>query len=492
MTSISLKSTGRVMAGLIALSACFARADEGRSEVTAAIPDSSVTTADEVGSADVDGTLVVAPIEPASVFRENVGSDAVCPPLGGRECKPAPAAPPLQPWKLLFFNNDFSYKQKLDAPYFSGQELKDVPVSLCDEEGSLSFGGELRYRYMNELNRLRPGGPGRGTYDLWRWRNYIDYHYSESLRGYVEMIDASIFDEDLPITAIDKNRWDLLNAFVDLRLVEFDDRSVFVRFGRQELLYGSQRLVSPLDWGNARRNFEGFKLFSPGQTWDIDVWSVHPLNTAAGNLPISKWDNAFDEPVDSRYFSGAFATYHGVQNLTNDFYWLWDRDSDLNNTGVDRSRQTVGTRWMQDFPVTDGCSAPSRIWHAEIEGGYQFGHEADRTVKAGFLTAGGGHTWKSTPWSPSLWVFYDWASGDSDPNDDEINTFDQIFPLNHYYIGWIDNLARQNISDVNARLTASPTKQLKLTAWMHWMDLANDNDFIYSVGGAPVGTRNVG
>ena len=33
--------------------------------------------------------------------------------------------------------------------------------------------------------------------------------YKDEFRVYVEMIDASIFNNELPVTAIDKNRWDI-------------------------------------------------------------------------------------------------------------------------------------------------------------------------------------------------------------------------------------------------------------------------------------------
>lgn len=179
----------------------------------------------------------------------------------------APAAPkaPPKPFKPLFFDNDFSYARQPDHPHVWGEELKEMPFCGDCDDSWISFGGELRYRYMDEDNRLRPGGPGRSTYDLWRWRNYVDARFSKSFRVYVEMIDASIFDNELPVTGIDKNRWDLQNYFFDLQVGELGEQPVFFRYGRQELLYGNQRLVSPLDWANTRRNFEGFKLFSKGR-----------------------------------------------------------------------------------------------------------------------------------------------------------------------------------------------------------------------------------
>ena len=183
-----------------------------------------------------------------------------------------------------------AFREYLNAPHFLGEELKNMPLfgDDCEPSGlTLSYGGEIRHRYMDEDNRLRPGGPGRSTYDLYRWRQYVDLKWDQDVRVYVEGIDASIDNNELAVTGIDKNRWDIQNAFFDLKIAERDDKPVYFRAGRQELLYGApsgvspgQQVISPLDWGNTRRNFDGFKLFSKGDTWDIDLFAVRPVNTA--------------------------------------------------------------------------------------------------------------------------------------------------------------------------------------------------------------------
>ncbi|MBT4864372.1 MAG: alginate export family protein, partial [Planctomycetaceae bacterium] len=403
--------------------------------------------------------------------------------LKAEEAQPAcdvcqPAGAPPKPWKGLFYDNDFSYIYKNHTPLL-GENAKEMQVDWLGCDGSVSVGGELRHRHMNEYNRLRPGGAVRSTYDLWRWRNYIDVRYSDSLRGYVEMLDASIVHEDLPATGIDLNRWNIQNAFVDLKIGNRNCQPVYLRVGRQELLYGSQRLVSPLDWANTRRNFEGIKIFSHGENWDFDAFSTNPVNTAAGHGPLANFDNERDTPDGSRYFSGVYTVFHGQENNIYDAYWLWDREANTPGTGADRSRHTTGGRWQYNRPVKDECCDVARIWHMEVEGGYQFGHEAGQNVEAGFLTAGVGHTWKKVAWTPSFWLFYDWASGDRDPNDGTNNTFAQLFPLGHAYLGLIDNVTRQNISDVNIRLVTKPSKKLTLIGQFHWMDLAEDTDVVY-------------
>ena len=306
------------------------------------------------------------------------------------------------------------------------------------------------------------------------------------------MLDASIFGEELPATAIDLNHWNIQNAFVDVKVGERDGSPFVFRLGRQELLYGDQHLISPLDWGNTRRNFEGFKLISKGETWDIDAFATRPVNTATGNGPLTRFDNERDRADASRTFSGVYATYHGRKNHLVDLYWMWLREQEERVGIADGSRQTVGLRWAATRPVLDGCCEVSRLWAASIQGAYQFGHDEGQTVNAGFLNADVAHTWKKLPWSPTIKGLYYWSSGDSDPTDDENNTFSVLFPLGHAYWGIIDNLAGKNLIDYSLQGSIKPTKKLTGLLQMHWFDLDSSNDVLYNVAGAPLGAAGTG
>jgi len=423
--------------------------------------------------------------------------------------KPGAPKPPPQPWKLTFFDNDFSYK-KTPHTHLFGEDYKDMPLDeilpwdTC-EDTRISAGGELRYRYMNEVNRLRAPftDTRRSTYDLIRWRNYLDLKHSDWVRVYVEMIDASMNHGTLPQTGIDVNRWDLQNAFVDLKVLERDDKPVWLRVGRQEMSFGSQRLISSLDWANTRRNFEGLRINSPGTTWDLDAWLVHPLNSATAGtgqgLGVFRNDHAFDQPEKSITFGGGWATYKGIKDHTIDSYFLWSQ-YDLPVVGGAGFQPpppfppvnsfplgdiyTVGTRWLGTFNVDGG----ERAFLTDVEGGYQFGNNKGQEVQAGYFVAGGGHTWKTVKWEPTVWMFYDWASGDSNPADGKNNTAFQYYGLVHAYLGLIDNVARQNISDINYRVQLKPSKKLQLQAAHHFFQLASSNDSLYTVSGQRFGT----
>ena len=78
------------------------------------------------------------------------------------------------------------------------------------------------------------------------------------LRVFVEGRSSLAWDRSLPggRRASDVDTVDIWNTFVEMRF-EPGAYEVEVRAGRQELLFGGQRLVSPINWSNTRRIFDG-------------------------------------------------------------------------------------------------------------------------------------------------------------------------------------------------------------------------------------------
>ena len=430
-------------------------------------------------------------------------------------CNPVPPkpAPPILPWKALYFDNDFSYKGKPNAPHFLGEELKNIPLfdDCCEPSGiTMSYGGEVRHRYMNEDHRLRPGGPGRSTYDLLRWRQYVDMKYKDEFRVYVEMIDALIYNNELPVTGIDENRWDIQNAFFDVKVAERDSKPIYFRAGRQELLYGTtsavspgQQVISPLDWANTRRSAEGFRLISKGETWDFDAFAVRPVNTAnptgaaggrSATTSVFKYDNKFDEADYSRWYSGLYTVYRGIKDQTIEPYYVWLQTDTINHDAgwTDGNRHNVGLRWTATKPLKDECDQSWVVLASDVEGAYQFGNDNGENVQAGFFTAKLGGTLSQVPWTPNLSMTYYWGSGDSNAKDGKNSTYDVLIPLNHAYWGIIDNLSGQNLNQIGMQGTMKPRDKLTCLGAVHWFDLNNNGDKVYNVAGAPVGVAGTG
>ncbi len=98
---------------------------------------------------------------------------------------------------------------------------------------------------MNELNSrfTRVHNP----YENLRARIYGDLWYKDEYRLFAEFIYANSFNQNLLPLLIDDTGADLINAFVEAKIGTPFGAPMYVRVGRQELLLGSQRLISTLD-----------------------------------------------------------------------------------------------------------------------------------------------------------------------------------------------------------------------------------------------------
>jgi hypothetical protein len=376
--------------------------------------------------------------------------------------------------------------------------LFNLPKDKKAGDFTYSVGGELRYRYMNESNRLRSPGPGAANYDLWRFTPYIKADYNDFIGGYVQAIDASMFGLDAPYSAtpIDVNRTDILQMYAELNLGEIGDGQLKYRYGRQLLQYGGQRLLSPLGWANTVRNFEGHKLVYTSSDWDIDAFSMQSVNGASGNV---SQPYSFDHANMSRQISGMYSTFKGIENNTYDFYYLYFDERNSSPTLMDGRRHTVGTRVAGKQPIKEGKKLVG-TWNWDVEGAYQFGQDnfgsTDyRGVQAGMLGALGGYTFEDIPLKPSLGTIFYYGSGDKDPASGQINTFNTLYPLGHAYWGQIDNLAGQNLLDYGVQFGLKPHTKFNVVSQWHYFDQAQATDSIYNVAGAALpgsGSSNLG
>jgi hypothetical protein len=123
------------------------------------------------------------------------------------------------------------------------------------------------------------------------------------------------------------------------------------------------------------------------------------------------------------------------------------------------------------------------LW--DVEAMLQFGQRGDSDTLAGASTVGGGYNFKDVSMNPTLWVYYDYASGDRSPNANDDNTFNQLFSLGHYYFGFLDTVGRQNIHDLNLHSYLYPAKWITFNAQFHHLRLDSARDALYNAGGVP-------
>ncbi|UCC32224.1 MAG: alginate export family protein, partial [Phycisphaerales bacterium] len=187
----------------------------------------------------------------------------------------APATPekplPGPKYLNLRWDEDFCYLDGQPDSY-QGDFFDPVKNIRLDDDWRLSVGGEFRYRLEAETNKtFGVTEPAQDTFHVFRYMLHADLKYRKLFRAFAQGIAAFDEERDLAPRGIDENRWDLHQLFFDLRVLG-EDLPLTLRVGRQELQYGNQRYVSPLDWAAVRRRFDGVKLFAKGKRLDADLW----------------------------------------------------------------------------------------------------------------------------------------------------------------------------------------------------------------------------
>ncbi|MDB5297533.1 MAG: hypothetical protein JWO31_3516, partial [Phycisphaerales bacterium] len=269
------------------------------------------------------------------------------------------------PYTPVRWNEDYSYLKDPSKRSDLFDPIKYIPLGKRDDV-YLSLGGQLRERYEYFNNNTFGTGPQDDNgYFLHRGLLNADLHVGPYFRAFGQ-IKASLEDarEGGP-RPTDADEFDVQQLFVDGTIPLGGKDSVTVRFGRQDLIYGAQRLISPLDWTNVRRTFEGVKVSAVLGNHTVDAFLVRPVVVNV------------EEPNDGSSqatFSGVYDTISLPDVLPGastklDLYGLVLNQNNLGAVGTGPSlpaesdTYTIGARF----------STNPKPWDLDVEVSYQFG-----------------------------------------------------------------------------------------------------------------------
>ena len=384
---------------------------------------------------------------------------------GGSE----PSRPEYQIGSAGRFNEDWSILRGADlgATDDVWDRLKFIPLTR-DASVWLTVGGQLRERgeYFRHFLFGSSQPEDTDAYLLSRVRLSADLHVTPYFRVFVEGKSAFALDRDLVggRTTSFVDEFDLLNGFADIVLPLGDQASVTLRGGRQELMFGSQRLVGPGDFTQEPRTFEGGMGIIRVADWTVSSFWAQPV-------VVDKY--RFNESTPDQRFFGVFAT--GPLHLLPvnlDLYWLGAENAaaTLNGTAGRERRHTFGGRTWGKIGQTG--------LDFEVEGAAQVGTVGRGDVAASMLTTVVGYILPVPRMSPRVYAEFDYASGDR-KRGGEVGTFNPLFPNNHSYLGYMDYIGRQNIVSASAGLALTPVRDLTLSLQEYFFWRASDHDALY-------------
>lgn len=346
-------------------------------------------------------------------------------------------------------------------------DWKFIPLNQ-DASAWLSLGGELRerYEYFDHAN-WGAGPQDDNGYLLQRYMLHGDVHAGEHFRLFTEFQAGLEEGRNGGPRPTDRNEFDIHQLFADIGEPFGDKQSLTLRLGRQELGFGSQRLVSLRDAPNVRRAFDGLRATLSWGDWQFDAFVTRPVRIKPGVL-----DDDTDPTAKFWGFYGV-APFPLLQGGRADLYYFGlDRDSATFAQGTAHERRhSLGTRLWGKHSGWD--------WNYEFV--YQFGDFGNGHISAWTVATDTGYTFAHTKWTPRIGFKADVTSGDRDPNDPDLQTFNPLFPRGGYFAE-TGLIGPQNHIDLHPSLELHPTSKVTFTTDLDFFWRESSHDGVYGIG----------
>jgi len=321
--------------------------------------------------------------------------------------------------------------------------LKYIPLN---ETGSwyLSIGGEARERYEYFNNPSWGKDQQDNGYLLQRYFLHGDLRMGENIRLFSQFQSSLEGGRKGGPRPTDENELDLHQAFLDLKLDLPGDIALTMRSGRQELAYGSQRIISVREGPNVRQSFDGFRLMYRREEVKIDGFATKPSQTDR---------YVFDDgPDNSRALWGTYAVlpFAVLPKANIDLYYigLYRSKAGFDQGAARETRHSVGARLWRTVAPLD----------YNFEAIYQWGSFGKNDISAWTVASDTGYTLTSLPLRPRFGLRADIASGDDNPANKDLQTFNPLFPKGAYF-SEAGLVGPANFIDLNPRLDLELTNR---------------------------------
>lgn len=338
------------------------------------------------------------------------------------------------------------------SAHWSGP-FKNIPLSV---DAWLSTGIELRARNENYDNNLWGSADAPDDSYVWlRALPYADLHVGK-FRTFVQPILATSISVAPSPSPVDGTGVDILQGFVEAEI-----GPVILRAGRQLISLGSERLVGTRYGPNVPRAFDGVRANIAVGKAKVSLLAIRPVRPGIGS---------FDDRTSSQ--NALWGAYGTVPEL--DIYYLGFRNDDArwDDREGGETRHTLGARWY----------ARRGDWHWNIEGAYQFGRFAGGAISAWTVGTEFGRSFPNLPLAPDLTLRANIVSGDHNPSDNRLGTFNALYPKGKYF-GELSPVGPYNIINVHPVIgfQLAPTVSGSVAAVAYWRQSRTDG--VYDIPG---------
>jgi hypothetical protein len=382
---------------------------------------------------------------------------------------PVLAGPPERQYQVMRFEEDWSWLAT--SPPAKADPFDAVKNVHAGGDWWFLLGGSVRLRFERDDNRPLGASPVE-TDGVMPFRTFLHWElrHAKDFRWFAELRYSDLWDADRPVGLVWHDDPDVQNFFVEGTLGSSTKHPVSLRAGRQELLFGNEKLVSPLNWSNTRRTWDGVSIIAKTPHVRTQVFATRPvlhephdLDSADDNVSFSGVTTRW-KPKDGQVLEGSWWLLHDGNGK-----YVSERSGATGD--VDRHSFGAWYSWKQGG------------WSGDVEACLQRGEAADDDISAFMGTLTAGYQWAKTPGKPRAFAGWDIATGNASPSDGKAGTFDQLYALGHMYMGHVDVVGRRNIEDLRLGFEAWPAKGRKIEMTWHRFSLEESRDGLYDATG---------
>ncbi|MBS0496247.1 MAG: alginate export family protein [Proteobacteria bacterium] len=384
---------------------------------------------------------------------------------------PKPSAPSTSYHRR---SNSYATNPDSDPPRYV-RRLSDIGVEAFKDINWLELGFESRMRYEHRHNDIRRIEGGNDDPIFLRNRAWIGIKdILDPFRFAVEFQDSRIVNNRFVSTDQERNEYDLLNAYGELYFKKAlgaddrgNDRPIRFRVGRMAYEATDRRFIARNEWRNTTNTFEGFRLNlgREANDWEVDLF---------GMQPVRRLQTKFDEANDHLWFFGAIGTWRRWSDIVTIQPYYMGQKQTADPTGFTATNRLDREIHMPGFRAYGNVD---NWFDFDVSYNRQFGYTGTNSIEAQGYTVELGKTFNHA-WKPRIGLFYGYASGDKNPNDNVDNRFDRFFGFarpwsaDHYVI-------YENLKAPKIRFEFSPTPKLgfELGYGGYWLASGTDRMF---------------
>jgi hypothetical protein len=343
----------------------------------------------------------------------------------------------------LRFNEDYTY---LENDTIRNWYTKTKFTKLNKNTTNyLSQGGEVRYQYQHFTNEDWGDIPVKSYNSFYtRFLYHSDFYFSKYFRLFNQLNSTFAAGRVTSNRPIDQNVLDIQQIFFDVNPV---DRTT-LRFGRQELLYGSQRLIAVREGPNNRQSYDAAKIYWKKNNLQVDAFYAHPVRVQQG-----VFDDKFNE--QEKLWS-TYAVLNNVPQISNiDLYYIgyYNQNKKYNSGAGEEIRHSIGTRIRRK----------TKTWNYDFEALYQFGTWGNQYINAYTTSLDMNYTFNKVKTGPTIGVKTELISGDKSKIDNQLNSFNPLLPRGAYF-GLAALIGPSNLLDFHPNFSFRPFKNLEISS----------------------------